>query len=148
VDEVEAVLDTTPATGAVLGWDDLRRLAAEGLAVAPHTCTHAPLDRLEPAAAEEEIIGSARRLAQELGSAGAAFAYPGGAHSETVVGSVRRQGFELAFTTRRGRNDAERCDWLRLRRINVGARSSLGVVRAQLVGRPRLRRSPGRSIVR
>jgi hypothetical protein len=39
---------------------------------------------------------------------------------------------ELAMTTERGGNDLRRVDRLRLRRINVGGRSSWPLVRAQL----------------
>ena len=44
--------------------------------------------------------------------------------------------FELGFTTRRGSNDLARSDWLQLRRSNVGRRSTLPVVRAQLLALP------------
>jgi peptidoglycan/xylan/chitin deacetylase (PgdA/CDA1 family) len=141
VDAVEAALDAPPPHGCVLGWDELRRLAREGLAIAPHTRTHALLDRLEPRAAEDEILGSARDLERELGEAAPAFAYPYGSHSDAVVACVSRAGFELAFTTRRGRNDLRHDDWLRLRRVNIGVRTPLAAVRAQLLSRPR-RRAP------
>src|SRR4051795_9270508 len=39
----------------VLGWDELRRLASEGVTVAPHTRTHPRLDRVERARAHDEI---------------------------------------------------------------------------------------------
>lgn len=140
VDAVEAELDAPRPHGCVLGWDELRRLAREGLAVAPHTRTHALLDRLDPAAVEDEILGAARALERELGAAAPALAYPCGSHSDAVVAYVRRAGFELAFTTRRGNNDVGCADWLRLRRTNVGINSSLAAVRVQLIGRPHRRR--------
>lgn len=144
VDAIESELDVPPATGSVLGWDELRRLAREGLALAPHSRTHPLLDRLDPAQLEDEIHGSARDLERELGAAPPAFAYPGGGHSAAVVDCVRRAGFELAFTTGRGSCDARSADWLHLRRANVGARSSLAVVRAQLLSRPQRPRAIAR----
>jgi peptidoglycan/xylan/chitin deacetylase (PgdA/CDA1 family) len=136
VGAVEAELGLPPAAGAVLGWDELRTLAREGLALAPHTRTHPLLDRVDPWRLADEIHGSVQDLERELGAAPRAFAYPGGAHSPAVADAVRRAGFELAFTTGRGSNDARTADWLRLRRTNVGARASLAVVRVQLLSRP------------
>jgi peptidoglycan/xylan/chitin deacetylase (PgdA/CDA1 family) len=137
VGAVEAELDVPPAAGAVLGWDELRRLAREGLALAPHTRTHPLLDRVDPWRLADEIHGSAQDLERELGAAPRVFAYPGGAHSPAVADAVRRAGYELAFTTGRGSNDAKSADWMRLRRTNVGVRASLAVVRVQLLSRPR-----------
>jgi hypothetical protein len=45
-------------------------------------------------------------------------------------------GFEIAFTTARGSNDPHGADWLRLRRINVGRRSAVPAIRAQLLSWP------------
>jgi hypothetical protein len=39
----------------------------------------------------------------------------------------------MAFTTERGGNDIATGDWLRLRRFNVGTRSSVPLLRAQLL---------------
>ena len=146
LDAVETELKAPRLSGTVLGWDELRRLAREGLAVAPHTRTHPLLDRLDPSKLDDEIRGSARDLERELGAAPPAFAYPGGGHSDAVVASVARAGFELAFTTGRGGNDLHAADWLRLRRTNVGLRSSLAVVRAQLLSRPRRPQPIARSV--
>jgi hypothetical protein len=61
------------------------------------------------------------------------FAYPSGAYDERSVGAVERAGLVAAFTTRRGVNDLPSADRLRLRRINVGGRSSVGLLHAQLL---------------
>jgi peptidoglycan/xylan/chitin deacetylase (PgdA/CDA1 family) len=148
VDEVESQLGARAPRGAVLGWDELRRLVGEGLAVAPHTRSHPLLHRLDPALLENEIRGSAAELRRHLGASPPAFAYPGGGHSDAVVACAERAGFEIAFTTGRGANELARCDWLRLRRTNVGARSSLALVRAQLLRRPRARRAVARPALR
>jgi peptidoglycan/xylan/chitin deacetylase (PgdA/CDA1 family) len=143
VASVEAELEARPSRGCVLGWDALRSLAREGLAIAPHTRTHPLLDRLDPQAVEEELLGSMRDLERELGSAVPALAYPGGSDSDAVRDCVDRTGFELAFTTCRGKNRVGSIDWLRLRRLNVGVHTPLAAVRAQLLAMPCLHELSG-----
>ncbi len=72
-------------------------------------------------------------LRHEVGSVAPVFAYPSGAHDEQAVAAVAEAGMELAFTTRRGGNDLRRADRLRLRRVNVGGRTPLPLLRAQLL---------------
>jgi peptidoglycan/xylan/chitin deacetylase (PgdA/CDA1 family) len=123
-----------PATASpVLGWDELRALASEGVALAPHTRTHPLLDRVPLERAREEIVGSLQDLERELGAAPPALAYPSGGLSDAVVEVVRTAGIELAFSTKRGNNRIGRADWLRLRRIHVSRRFGLPAVRAQLL---------------
>ncbi|MEO8228385.1 MAG: polysaccharide deacetylase family protein [Chloroflexota bacterium] len=134
VDELVGVLGGPPSGSSVLGWDELRRLAAEGVTLAPHTRTHPLLERVDPTELDDEIDGSRSDLVREIGSAPPAFAYPSGSHSDRVVERVASLGMLAAFTTIRGVNDLRRADWHRLRRINVGGRSSPALIRAQALG--------------
>jgi peptidoglycan/xylan/chitin deacetylase (PgdA/CDA1 family) len=144
VDEVCAMLarerEPPAVAPSVLGWNALRRLSAEGVALAPHTRTHARLDRVGARRVRAELAGARDDLVAHVGRSPPAFAYPAGGHDEESRAALEREGFELAFTTRRGANDLGRADWLALRRVNVGRRSSLPVLRAQL------RRWPGRAL--
>jgi peptidoglycan/xylan/chitin deacetylase (PgdA/CDA1 family) len=133
VDELCATLAVAPARGAVLGWNALRQLAADGVTLAPHTRTHPLLDRVAPDVARQEIAGSIADLEREVGPSSPIFAYPSGRSSEAAAALLPELGIRVAFTTGRGSNDLARADWLRLRRINVGPRSSLGLLRAQLL---------------
>lgn len=133
VDRIEAALEAAPAEPAVLSWGDLRDLAKEGVALAPHSRTHPLLNRLAPERLGDELAGSRADLERETGSRQPLFAYPSGAYDERAVDAVRGAGFEIAFTTNRGTWDTLEGDWLRVNRINVGGRSSLSVVRAQMV---------------
>jgi peptidoglycan/xylan/chitin deacetylase (PgdA/CDA1 family) len=152
VDTLIATLGAPPAADlgpAMLGWDELRRLAREGVTLAPHTREHPLLDRAPLERAVAEIEGSRVDLEREIGSIAAipaALAYPSGAHGGAAVDAARRAGMRLAFTTDRGGNDLRRADPLRLRRINIGRRASPALIRAQLVWASALdaRRSPGR----
>jgi len=132
-----AVPETGPAAPAVLGWDTLRRLAREGVTLAPHTRTHPLLQHLPGDVAREEIEGSFTDLEREIGDVPPVFAYPDGGYQTSTLEILTRAGCELAFTTRRGINDLGRLDHLRLYRINVGRRVTPAVLRARLLAWPR-----------
>ena len=127
-----AELGETAERHEVMGWAELRTLAAEGLAVGAHTRTHPRLDRIGLDRAREEVIGSVRDLERELPGEPRIFAYPDGRFSDEIVRAARASGVELAFTTRRGSNDLVRSDRLRLRRVHVDSRDSVAVLRAKL----------------
>jgi colanic acid/amylovoran biosynthesis glycosyltransferase len=134
VDDVVAQVGPSAAPGArVLGWDALRALSAEGVALAPHTRTHPKLDRLADAELAGEVAGSLEDLRREIGDAVVpAFAYPAGGVSAAAAGAVAAAGCRMAFTTQRGANDLRTADPLRLSRINVGRRTKVLALRAQL----------------
>lgn len=120
---------------AILDWEELRRLAGEGVTLAPHTRHHPLLDRVALDRAVDEITGSRADLERETGGIApvpAVLAYPSGAAGESAVEAARRAEMRLAMTTKRGGNDLRRDDPLRLHRINVGGRSSVPLIRAQL----------------
>lgn len=132
---VEELGEPPPATPAVLGWDDLRRLAGEGVTLAPHTQNHPLLDRVPLDRAIAEIRGSHDDLEREIGSIATiprVLAYPSGSHGGNAPQAARQAGMELALTTERGGNDLRTIDSWRLRRINVGGRAGTPLVRAQL----------------
>ena len=134
--EVERIVRSigSPNTVApILSWDELRRLARDGVTLAPHSRTHPRLDGLPLARAREEIAGSRDDLVREIGCCPPAFAFPDGGHHAGLRALLADEGFELAFTTRPGANDLSRSDWLGLRRANVGRASSLPVLRARLL---------------
>ena len=123
------------AAPAMLDWDELRRLASEGATLAPHTRHHPLLDRVDVDRAVEEIAGAHADLQREIGAIATipkVLAYPSGAHGGAAVEAAGRAGIDLAMTTQRGGNDLRRVDRLRLRRINVGGRAGVPLVRAQL----------------
>lgn len=126
-------LGVPPQAPAVLGWEALRQLAGEGVALASHTRTHPLLHRVPTTVIHEEAVGSQQDLEREIGEAPPVLAYPGGGINDEAVTSLARAGFELAFTTERGLCDLERTHPLRLRRINVGRRTTLSLLRAQLL---------------
>ena len=133
VDEFCAAQGVEAIPNPVLGWDALRQLANEGVTLGAHTRTHPLVNRVSVERARFEASASRDDLAQILGSAPPIFAYPSGGFDQRVVDGLSEDGFDLAFTTVRGLNDLRRADPLRLRRINVGQRASLALLRSQLL---------------
>lgn len=122
-----------PVSNNVLGWDALRQLDREGVTLAPHTHTHPMLNRLPTSEIRKEISTSYDVLKAETGHRILrTLAYPAGGVNDAVVAAMATAGFDLAFTTRRGVNDQSFLNPFRLRRITVGARTSLGLLRIQL----------------
>jgi peptidoglycan/xylan/chitin deacetylase (PgdA/CDA1 family) len=90
---------------ATMTWDDLRRAAARGARVQPHSISHPHLTSLSDDDLEHELTESKRRIEEELGDACVDFAYPYGEHDERVRAAVRAAGYERAFGLReRGRD--------------------------------------------
>ncbi len=133
VDRICAALGAPEPQPSVLSWEALRQLAREGVALGAHTRTHPLMNRVLPEEARAEAVGSLRDLEREVGPVAPVFAYPSGGFNDEVVRALEREGFALAFTTARGINDLRTADRLRLRRINVGRRTTLAALRAQLL---------------
>jgi len=119
-----------------LGWDEARELHAAGVELGGHTCTHAILSRLEPAAARAEVEGSRRALAREIGAEPSTFAYPFGRRwdfDDAAARAVRESGFEVAVTTHAGTNLAG-SDPLRLARCMLDDATPLHLLATEACG--------------
>jgi len=133
VKEIFSQLDVQPAPNCIMSWDTLRKLSQEGLTLGAHTRTHPLVNRISLEKAREEAVGSLEDLKREIGTVQPLFAYPSGEFSDDVVSTLQNAGFALAFTTKRGVNNISSMNLLRIRRINVGGRTTLPVLRAQLL---------------
>jgi peptidoglycan/xylan/chitin deacetylase (PgdA/CDA1 family) len=126
-------LGVQPVANCILDWDSLRKLANEGVTLGAHTRTHPLMNRVTLEEAREEAVGSLQDLRHEIGSILPIFAYPSGEFNDAAAAMLEREGFKLAFTTKRGINSISRTHPLRMRRINVGGRTTLPILRAQLL---------------
>jgi peptidoglycan/xylan/chitin deacetylase (PgdA/CDA1 family) len=90
--------DRRSASLDLLGWDALAGLAAEGVMLEAHSRTHPDLRGLSPTALEDEMEGSAERIARECGRRPEGFAYPYGALDAAAVAQARRS-WKWACTT-------------------------------------------------
>jgi peptidoglycan/xylan/chitin deacetylase (PgdA/CDA1 family) len=96
-----------------LGWEDLRRLAAEGFEIEGHSKTHADLRRRqgEPDAEYHRRLRSELEIPQRLfrdrlGRPAEFLAYPYGAVDDDVIPAVRDYGFRAGLTVLREGNSA------------------------------------------
>ena len=133
VDRICSQLDSSPQVNTVLGWDSLRQLASEGVSLGAHTQNHPMMNRLALDDLQNEVLGSLQDLTRETGRTPLTFAYPSGMYNQEAVKVVEDAGFKLAFTTERGLNDLNRSEYLQLKRINIGSRTTMPVLRAQLL---------------
>lgn len=126
-------LNTPQPESMVLGWDELRQLSREGVTLAPHSQNHPFLDELTIKEVTAEAAGSLQDLEREIGQTLPVFAYPRGRFNDETVQALQQAGFVLAFTTIRGINDLQTADPLRMRRINIGSKATLPILRARLL---------------
>lgn len=133
LDHVCGQLGDEPAPGAaILGWDELRALARDGVTLCPHSEWHPPLTHVSLERLGQEVRASWETLAREIGHSLPVFSYPNGSHDEAAVAAVREAGYQLAFTQINGTNDLARCDPLRLRRTNVTRRAAQPLLHLRL----------------
>jgi peptidoglycan/xylan/chitin deacetylase (PgdA/CDA1 family) len=112
----------------VADWGQIRALADAGVAIGSHTRHHRRLTALGTAEREVELMGSLAELRERVPAAVAVIAYPNGDHDEAVCRATAEAGYEAAFTTEKGRNDAA-TDVFRLRRVSVhGADGALAIL--------------------
>lgn len=133
VDRICSELGVAPHDNNVLSWVSLRKLVGEGLTVGAHTQNHPIMNCVTHDNLQKEVVGSLDDLQREIGLVPLTFAYPSGIYNQEAVKTVERAGFKLAFTTERGINEVSHADQLRLQRINVSPRTTLPVLRAQLL---------------
>lgn len=117
------VLDMNP-DGIVLprqtmNWHEVRA-TCDVTSYGGHTHKHPMLTRVDGTRAEWEIATCRRRLTEELGTAPRFFAYPVGDFNDSVKEIVRREGFDVAFSTVAGTNGSD-TDWLAVKRVPAEA---------------------------
>lgn len=132
--------------GLCLSWDDVRRMAVEGVAIGAHTERHPILTRVPIDRARMEVTGSKHRLEEELGRPVRAFAYPNGGRADLDEATVRlldEAGYRLGFTLWPGpeRPGAARRSPLTLRRVYVHHGDHPARFAANVHGVPRLLRA-------
>lgn len=135
----------------VASWEQLAELARAGVRIGSHTRHHRRLTTLGGEERNDELAGSLADLRAQLPQAMDLLAYPNGDHDDAVCGAAREAGYAAAYTTEKGRNDAD-TDRFRLKRVSVhGADGAPAVLWKAWTGQGlpplwlRLRRLLGRS---
>lgn len=84
-----------------MSWDDVRDLRARGFEIGAHTMNHVDLGAVHGAEATREIVGSRRRIREEVGIQTPFFSYPFGRADQITKanrGVIRRVGFETCLS--------------------------------------------------
>jgi peptidoglycan/xylan/chitin deacetylase (PgdA/CDA1 family) len=116
----------------LLSHEQLREMAASGMEIGAHTCTHPDLSRMDRSAIRSEVEGSRQELEDKLGVAVTSFAYPFGRWNEVAVDVVQSVGFTLACGVRPGWVDTGSEAFL-LRRVTVFSDDTPGTFIRKLV---------------
>lgn len=77
---------------------ELKELSVLGWIIGSHTSTHPDLTRLPPSTLQAEVGGSRTTLSHQVGRSIRYFAYPKGHYDTHAIHSVRRAGYDLAFS--------------------------------------------------
>jgi peptidoglycan/xylan/chitin deacetylase (PgdA/CDA1 family) len=117
-----AVPAEAPAEYEPMRWEEAREVAAGGIELGAHTCTHPILSRLaSPQHLADEIAGSKRRIEEQLDRAVDHFCYPNGSAEDfgaEAVAAVEAAQYRTSVTTESGLNYPA-ADRFRLLRIGV-----------------------------
>ncbi len=130
-DTLGAVGDATPS---ILTWDELRRLASEGVTIASHAQHHVSMLSLTEAEIASEVDGSVADLTRELGVSSRVWAYPFGHHDHRTAAILEARGFLAAFVLRPGRNVFPVQDRFAILRHSVNVNHSMSRLLLSLAG--------------
>lgn len=99
--EIEARL----AAPLIMGWDDIRALAAAGMDIESHTRSHRVLETLDREELHDELVGSRRDLEGRLGRPVRAIAYPVGRRPPLWIRrAAAAAGYRIGLTNAGGVN--------------------------------------------
>jgi len=103
---------------------EILEMAGNGITFGSHSSSHPVLTRIDARRLEKEILKSKARIEGIVGKKVELFAYPHGAHSdfnENIIDSLKKAGYEAAFTAVSGGNSiSDKLDLFSLRRVSAG----------------------------
>jgi peptidoglycan/xylan/chitin deacetylase (PgdA/CDA1 family) len=108
----------------LMGWDEIRRLASQGVEFGAHSSSHRPMTGLTPTEIAREAVRSRVVIERGLGHGVETFAYPYGDTDPVVEHVVGASGFQLGLTCRPGPAEP-RDSALALPRIEVSGNDDL-----------------------
>ena len=107
-----------------MNWDEIRKLASEGVQFAPHSRSHPILTELNEEALEEELSAPLRDLENRLGSVPPVLAYPSGCYNQKVMAMAQSLGYKLGFTTELRNDHLHKQNNMALGRISLSMKYS------------------------
>lgn len=100
-------------------WQEVTALTqGSRVTIGSHGCSHTPLTALGESQAEQELQRAREQIASIVGAPTTSIAYPNGNFNDKLLTAVRACGYQLGFTTEKGRVDIH-SDPLALPRINM-----------------------------
>jgi peptidoglycan/xylan/chitin deacetylase (PgdA/CDA1 family)/glycosyltransferase involved in cell wall biosynthesis len=109
---------------ALLSWQQVMELMANGLQFGSHSCSHPVLTALARSQVVDEITLSRRELESKLGVPAGVFSYPYGEFDDSIDALVRQAGYEGACTIETGLNTLNTSPFS-LRRTEIQGTDSL-----------------------
>ncbi len=134
IDELRRTADGPPARARQLTTEELRTLPTLGVAIGSHTASHPCLPRCSDAVIAEEVTASRARLAELLGRAPTAFAYPNGDHDARSVAAVAAAGYAVGFVFDHRLSPMPPSDPHAISRLRINDAASVGRVRIATSG--------------
>ncbi len=102
-----------------LNWRQIFEMKKTGLVeFGCHTKSHLDLDKLSKTELEKEILESKKIIEKKIGEISFVFSYPKGKYNDLVVETVKKRGFDLAFTVKEGTVGLKN-DTLKLPRLSI-----------------------------
>lgn len=115
-------------------WDELRDMAASGMSIQSHTCSHPFLSELDEVGVRSELLRSKQVLDSELSQSTAEIAFPGGdAPASHLLSLIHEAGYRVAVGSRWGVNRGRHTDATRRFLHRCTARGELTVEMARRV---------------
>jgi peptidoglycan/xylan/chitin deacetylase (PgdA/CDA1 family) len=123
-------------SGLFMSWDEVRQMAAAGMAIGSHTLTHPILAFLSEAELRQEMIESRKVLEKEVGQPVQTIAYPYGrphAYNDLTKRLAREAGYRLGFSYHGGINGPGHEDLFDVRRVPVDHDVTFALFQARTV---------------
>lgn len=128
--------DGSPRYNRLLGWEEVRQMAASGVNFGSHGMSHLRLCDLVPEKARLEIGGSKKKIESQTSRAVDFFSYPYGTAIDFDIKNkflAKEAGYRAAFSAIFGTN-SPRTDRFSLKRIGIEASDTLFTFQAKLNG--------------
>ena len=118
-----------------LSWEQLREMAAHGMSIQSHSCSHSSLRHATRRQARDELLNSKECLEQALGRRVTVFAAPAGTWHSDLSALAQDSGYQIVCTSEQGVNDKP-LDLLALKRLSIRGMYSMRRFQSLVVGRP------------
>ncbi|MBF0619093.1 MAG: polysaccharide deacetylase family protein [Candidatus Omnitrophica bacterium] len=102
-----------------LSWDEIKEMAANGIAFGGHTRHHVYLPGIDDKNVLWDEIDGSKKALEAHGLAAKYFCYPIGGFTTEVKALVQKAGYKAACTTNRGRDPRNREDAYEINRVSI-----------------------------